>query len=997
MNHVSFRRVVSAVYVAATLCLIAAAPASALQIESFTTVATNPDGSVTTGAGAHPYELITDIHFDTKLDGSGNVVPVENLKDLRIDLPRGFVGDPSVAPACLIEKLQLNSCADESQVGVVGITQAVGFNFTNELTTPLYRITARPGAPAEFGFQVGYWVVRSKTFVRTGGDYGLSFRLRDIPEPTAILSTRINLWGVPSHPSHDVDRGAVCFNNPLLGKLCVVAGGRPSKAPARPFLTMPADCSAGPLVTHVTADSWQAPNDAQTATASSELPDGTPVGVTDCDRLTFPASLKAKPAQPQAAAPSPYVIDLDVAQNDNPTGLATPPLKKAEVALPEGTTINPSAATGLGACTPAQIALDSAADDSCPASSRIGDVTVTTPLLDDPMKGAIYLAKPHDNPTNSLMSIYLSIKGSGVLLKLPGSIALNDKTGQLTATFDNNPQLPFSNLHMEFRGGDRAPLANPATCGTKTTVAKLTSWSGQVTESTSTFDISADGQGAACPPAKFSPKLETGVTNPVAGASSPYTFRLTRDDTDAELASVQMTLPDGMLANVKDVTLCGEAQSAAGTCGADSLIGHVEVASGAGGSPFFLEGGRVYFTGPYRGAPFGLSIVVPVLAGPFDLGTVVVRAALSVDPATAAVTVTTDPLPTMLQGIPLKIRDLRLTIDRAGFMINPTSCAERTVNTTVGSTAGGSATVGNRFEVGECAALPLRPKLTMALEGPTKKGGNPTLKAHLTQQAEEANLRKAVVKLPKVVGFDIRNNKSVCMLDEMAKNACPAASRVGTASVRSVLHDALTGPVYLTENTRINPKTGKSAGGLPGLFLPVSAEGVTLNLKASTDIAEGRLITTFDDIPDAPIVSFDLSIDGGKGSILVLAKDLCETTPTAVMQADGQNGKIADGGLVASTPCTLRKLGQRLTSKRLTLKLGGVGSGKVTIKGSGLRTTTRTLKSASVASVTAPLTLKSQRAMRRGTVKRLAVQVRFEPKTGAAVTRRYTVRVKPKR
>lgn len=967
-------------------CLAAAVPASALQIQGFTSDATNRDGSVDTSAGSHPYDITTNIQFGTALDSSGFVIPAENLKDLRVDLPKGLIGDPSVAPACATDQEEVGNCPVESQVGDVTVTQALGFGFTADFLTPLYRLVARPGVPAEFGFEVGYWHVRAKTLVRTGGDYGLSFSLRDIPEPTAVLSTKITLWGVPADASHDADRGAVCAITAAFGTFCPVPGGASSKGTPRPFLTLPSACGTGPMVTTVTADSWQSPGDPQTVSYGSQLADGSPVGIDGCEKEAFHASLDARPAQQQALAPAPYVIDLDVPQNDNPTGLSTPPLKKAVVTLPEGTAVNPSSADGLGACAPTQIALDSAADDTCPDSSRIGDVTLTTPLLDSPMQGAIYLAKPHDNPSNSLLALYMSIKGSGALVKLAGSIDLDPKTGQLTATFDDNPQLPFSNLHMEFRGGDRAPLVNPSTCGTKTTTAQLTSWSGQVTTSTSTFDISGDGHGGPCPAHTFQPKLEAGATNPVAGASSPFSFRLTRDDADAEFSTVHTTLPVGMLANVKDVALCGDAQAGAGTCGDDSLIGHVDVASGAGGSPFFLQGGRVYFTGPYRGAPFGLSIVVPVVAGPFDLGTVVVRAAVSVDPKTAAVTVDTDPLPAILDGIPLKIRDLRLTIDRAGFMINPTNCTKQTINATIGSTAGDSATVGNGFQVGDCASLPLTPKLTMALSGGAsalKANGNPTFTAHLTQQPSEAHLRKAVVKLPKVLGFDIHNNKAVCTAAQADAGACPAASKVGDASVRSVLHGALSGPVYLIEHK----------GGLPGLFIPVAAEGVTLDLRASTAIEAGRLVETFDDIPDAPIQSFDLTIDGGTGGILVLAKDACTTTPTAVVQADGQNGKIADGTIVASAPCGLRKLSQAVTGNRVTLRLGGLGDGKVILKGSRIHTTSRTIKGASVASVTAPLTLEAQRLMRHHRLKRIAISVHFQPAGGSRVGRSFRLSV----
>jgi hypothetical protein len=903
---------------ALALCLSIAAPALAWEIKGLTVSATNADGSIETRAGAHPDELTIDLAFDTKVDGNGVMGPVENVKDLWVDLPRGLIGDPSVVGQCTQPELDVGGCPPDSQLGVVDIVQATGPpREVMIVRAGLFNLVPRSGAPAEFGFQSGVGAVVSRSSVRTGGDYGLSFNLRDLLQPTAVVATKITLWGTPADPSHDALRGSYCFIIPGFGEFCPGPGGASSGLLPRPFLTMPADCSAGPMVTTAWATSWQSPEDRQTRSYSSQLADGTPVGVTECERLVFDASLEARPeGQPNAGAPAPYVVDLDVPQNDNPDGLATPPLRKAEVTLPEGTTINPSAAAGLGACTSAQIALDSPARHTCPASSRIGDVTLHTPLLKEPMEGAVYLATPHDNPAATLVALYIAIEGSGVRVKLPGSVALDPQTGRLKATFDNNPQLPFSELKLRFRGGSRAPLANPSRCGTYTTHGEFTPWSSStpvVSEDSFAVDGNCDAAG------RFEPVLGAGLASPVAGGSSAFVMDLERPDGQQNLSGIEVSMPPGLLAKLAGVPLCGHSAAASGACDETSRVGKAIAAVGAGELPLWLpEPGKaptaVYLAGPYKGAPYSLVVKVPAQAGPFDLGTVVVRAALFIDPEDAQVRVVADPLPQILEGIPQRYRTVHVDIDRAGFIKAPTSCEEMPIGGRITSDTGTVANVGARFQVGDCAALRFTPKLSARLtgKGRTRLGAHPALKTVLTQPKGQAGIGRATVTLPKSLALDSRNTAGttrVCDYDASLKADCPANTVVGQArAVTPLLGKPLAGPVHLVQGIRFGP-TGNRQRTTPSLLVKLRGE-VAINLRARTTVRGGRLVTVFPKVPDAPISKFALRIDGGDDGILVVTRtpggSICARRQTAGVKLAGHNGRTASYPVRVKTPCRKR-------------------------------------------------------------------------------------------
>jgi hypothetical protein len=870
-------------------------------------VSADPSGTAFTQAGGHPYAISTAIMFNTftnPIPEKGPTWPIEPTKDVLVDLPPGLVGDPTATgdARCTLDQLANSEgtvakplCPPGAQVGETKIYIAGGFiNLMIGDPLPVFNMVPPADVPARFGFNVAGTVVTLDAALRSGGDYGLSVNVRDISQGLAIAGTELSFWGVPADPRHDPVRA--CAGQQAPGE-----GGPSCKTeqPRRAFLRLPTRCLPPGQGFETTArvDSWDDPGDFRAASFTTHLPPAFPFppsqwgaiqGTTGCDQVPFEPTFSGAPLDATAGAPSAFAFDLTLPQSDDPDQLGTADLKKAVVTLPLGLRVSPSSAKGLGACSPAQIALGSDAVPTCPGSAKIGTLRIDTPLLDDPLTGAVYLAAPHDNPFDSLLSLYLVAKGPGIVIKLPGKVETDLLTGQMTATFDDNPQLPFSNLHLEFKGGPRAPLVNPAQCGTYTTHAELTSWSGATAASDSNFTISEDGNGTPCGTSQFDPQLDAGVTSVKAGEHTSFSVRLTRTDEDQEISTLGVKTPTGLLAKVAGVPLCADAQAAAGTCGEGSRIGDVLTGSGAGSRPFYLPG-RVYLTDPYKGGPFGLSIVVPAIAGPFNLGNVVVRASIQVDKHTAQLRVVSDPLPTILEGITLQIRDVRVTIDRDDFMINPTSCLQKRVVASVTSTSGAQAAPDTRFQVGGCSRLKLAPRLSLTVgsKGHTRASGTTPLVAKLTQTPGQANLKSVGVTLPLTINAVLDTVENACTIAEYEAGNCESA-RTGTAvAVTPLLDDPLKGSVYFVKN-----KTGK---GLPNLVVALRGQ-VDFDLVGKIEIPGGKaLATKFNTVPDVPITSFTLRMEAGSHGAVGTARNLCtkkSRQAKAAIVFRGQNGAV---------------------------------------------------------------------------------------------------------
>ena len=884
-KRLSHRMWMRGAVLAATVAMVlaVAGPASAdFGIASFDGSVSNQDGSPFTQAGGHPFEATTDIDFTTQGPG---LPPVEMPKTIIVDLPPGLIGNPNAVPLCTRAQfadgsLSGGGCPPESQVGTSTLK-----TIFSPLTFPVYAMEPNPGQPARFMFRALIPPVFIDARVRTESDYGLTVTIRGVSEALPLIGTSLTFWGVPADPAHDAERQCPGFVSPCA-----------SHAQRKPFLTNPTSCS-GPVTTRMRADSWQDPGDFKTASFVTHDQNDVPIGATGCALERFGASMDVSPSVNSADSPSGLSVNLHVPQNDNPDGIATPHLKKAVVTLPEGVSVNPSAADGLGTCTTAQIGLGSADRPSCPDSSKIGKVQVITPLLKDPMDGSIYLAQQGSNPFNSLLAIYIVAERDGVILKLPGKVEPDPNTGQLKTTIDNAPELPFSDFNLTFSGGPRGVLATPAACGTFTSNAVLSPHNGGADVApSSSFAITNDCGGG------FNPSFLAGSTETAAGQATGFTLQVDRADGQQHLKSLSATLPPGLLANVGTVPLCDNAAAAAGTCDPASQVGTTNVASGAGSQPFNLPG-KVYLTGPYKGAPFGLSIVVPAVAGPFNLGTVVVRAAISVDPNDAHLTVVSDDLPSIIQGIPLRIRSIDVDINKQGFMTNPTSCAPMKVDGTINSIEGGSAAVSSPFQVGGCASLPFNPSVAAKLTGSLRKGGSPGLDVTLKSTSGQAHLRTVALTLPKVLGIPLGG--SACTQAQLAADSCPASSQYGTATASTpLLSGQLAGPVFL-----VSP----SGGGLPSLFTRLSGSGVTVNLTSKTEIKNGALKATFGSIPDVAINDFTLSLKSGSGALLKSSAAICSSSRLAAATLVGQNGTRVRKAVAVSASC--KKASKKSSSK----------------------------------------------------------------------------------
>jgi hypothetical protein len=880
---------------------------------------TMDDGSTVTQAGAHPYQYSIGMSFP--FNGTGQegsfFASGGGVRDISVTLPRGMVVDPTAVPTCTEAQLETlvqepgepvatASCPKASQVGTVTVaTSLIGPEVS---TTPLYNMVPPPGAPAELGFNA----LRAGIFVhlvgsvRSNGEYELSADAADLlSRPlNPVFGAEATLWGSPTDASHDTMRGA-CV---VVEDTCTL----PTRSDAA-FVTMPSSCRADPLVTEARADAWVEPGVFKERSDESVDLAGNPVGTQGCDQLDFEPTIKARPTTEKADAPSGLDFSLHIPQDEDFDDLASANLKDTRVTLPVGLSVNPAAADGLGSCTTGQIGMQSAqplrfdeAPNQCPNASKVGTLSVRTPLLGHDLPGAVYLAKPFDNPFGSLIALYLAVEDeeAGIVAKLAGEVRPDPKTGQLTAVFTDNPELPLEDVDLHFFDGPRGSLQTPPVCGSFTTTSVLTPWSepeGADATPADTFQVTQPQGGGSCPASEAAapnhPAFSAGTVTPAAGAFSPFVLRLSREDGSQRLGSVDVTLPRGLTGKLAGTPYCPEPQIAAATarsnpnegaveqaspsCPAASEVGTVSVAAGAGPTPLRVQG-RAYLAGPYKGAPLSMAIVTPAVAGPFDLGVVVVRSALYVDPSTAQITVRSDPIPTILQGVPLDLRSVSVDVGKPGFTLNPTSCDPTAVGGRVTSVLGQVAELADRFQVGGCSGLRFAPKLDLRLFGPTKRNGHPRFRATVTARPGEANIAGASVALPHSEFLEQSHINTICTRVQFAADACPDGSIYGHArAITPLLDQPLEGPVYLRSSS--NP--------LPDLVAALRGQ-VEIDLVGRIDSVHGGIRNTFQVVPDAPVSKFVLEMKGGRKGLLVNSRNLCRGKPSrATVNFVGQNGK----------------------------------------------------------------------------------------------------------
>jgi hypothetical protein len=918
--------------------LVLEGPVPAFGVENYEMTPEEEGGGLDTQAGSHPFQLTTTLMLNTQYVPVFNeyehailpeVQPLALTKDLRFNLPAGLVGNPTPLPKCSLYVFTEEGigqfglrCPDNTVVGVatpISTNPFLDQHVPFEQSEPIYSLQPSVGEPAKFGFLTLAGPVILDASVRTGGDYGVVITVPDITEGVALIGNQVTFWGVPADSRHDTSRGKNCLDK--LEASC------PVQEKAQPFLVMPTSC-AGSLHTSVEADSWSqigqfiAPKEYTFSDSEGE-----PVAEDGCNRLNFEPSISVAPDGQQGSTPTGLTVGVHVPQESslNPTGLAASTVKDTTVALPAGVAINPAGADGLSACGLAQVGLERGAEQECPESSKIGTVEVRTPLLPNPIDGAAYLAQQDANPFGSLIAMYIVAYDpvSGVRLKLAGEVKPDPVTGQLVSTFNETPPLPFEDLKLHFFGGSRAPLGTPALCGGYTTTASITPWSGNPpVDSSSEFRITSGPNGSPCAnPLPFDPSLTTGSLNIQAGAFTPFTMTMNREDGNQNLDAIELKMPPGLLGTLSSVKLCEEAQADAGTCGPESLIGETTVSVGLGGNPYTVKGGKVYITGPYDGAPYGLSIVNPAKAGPFNLGQVVVRAKIEVNPENAALTITSDAsgpyaIPQIIDGIPLQIKHVNVSVDRPDFTFNPTNCAPQEIGGSLTSSQGAVSTLHVPFQVTNCAVLKFKPIFSVSTSGKTSRAKGASLNVKLTYPkaafGTQANIGKVKVDLPKQLPSRLTTLQKACPDSVFNANpaACPVDSRIGTATATTpVLPVHLEGPAYFV-----------SHGGakFPELIVALSGEGVTVYLHGETFISkQGITSSTFRTIPDVPIGTFELHLPQGPDSALAANGNLCASKlimPTIFVGANGVSLKQSTP--ITATGCPKHKARPKHKAKR---------------------------------------------------------------------------------
>lgn len=885
----------------------------------------------TNQAGAHA-DLTTTLGFNT--DDLGQLSGA--AKESGLELPPGFVIDVADAPKCTVntfsrEEPYFNpaTCGIGSQIGTASLTLNLetlfGTPHLAKLIVPLYNLSTNPGEVARIGFYAAYFGVMGTITIRPG-DYGGTTSFKTIKN-NVLEGVSLTVWGVPSLPVHNPMRGLKClalFENHFGSGSCVhesppepavEVSGLASNVPPTPFFTNLAQCSGQPLQGTLFAVSWEAPEDSVTVPTSF----GT---MTGCNQVEFGPSITAAPDTTRADTPAGFTFDVKVPQEGlvSVNGLSSSDIENTLATLPAGVVINPGQAAGLAACQLSQDGIGVNGPPSCPSNSKVGEVEVESPLVVHPLKGSVYVLQ--SNPPELKLLVAPESPVEGIYVKFIGTVHLNATTGQLVTTFEKTPELPFNNLRLSFSGGAQAALATPTGCGTYQTTAGFGPWSGESEVLTSSnFAIESGTGGSACAsPLPFSPELIAGATTDQAGGFTDFSLLLQRPDDQQRVSSLQFKVPEGLLGMIAKVPLCPEPQASDGACSAASQIGHTVVEAGPGPYPLVIpQPGQppapIYLTGGYKGAPYGLSIVVPLHVGPFVLATQVVRAKIEVDPRTAQLTVTTDPLPTIIDGVPADLRTINAVIDRPQFMFNPTSCAPMSFGGTAISDEGAAAAISSHFQVGSCQSLKFKPDFTVSTSGKTSRADGASLDAKIVyptgalpdnQASSQSNIKSVKVDLPKQLPSRLTTLQKACPAATFEANpaSCPAASRVGEATaVTPVLPVALTGPAYFV-----------SYGGakFPELVVVLQGYGTTVDLHGETFISKtGITSSTFRNVPDVPITSFELKLPEGPYSALAANGNLCKSTLKMPTAFTAQNGAVIHG----STPITVTGCAKKKAKK----------------------------------------------------------------------------------
>ncbi|MGA8746208.1 MAG: hypothetical protein WB507_10130 [Solirubrobacterales bacterium] len=911
------------------LWLLPSASQADTPIETYSTLPS------TTQAGGHP-DMEINFAVKNRIDqASHNPCDCEDAKNTTVHFPPGTIGNPHAAPQCSLAEFSTNTCPIDSQIGVVEIGVTTPTGQIEHFVSAVYDLVPPPEVSGLAGFKIfslnGFSVPQFLLLSsRTGGDYGLDATAISIFHGSLPLhSYKQDIWGVPAEHSHDLLRlnaSELPSKEPtFLGRLCNASGElsttdpstivkpcftnfsapapHPSNSPLTPFFQNPTNCEA-PLGSSLEVLSY----DGGVTEAGSAWPQ-----MTGCDQLGFNPSLYAQPTSTDTDTPSGIEVDLSIPQPVSPTVPSPTELKATTVTLPAGFSINPGAADGKTACSEAEARFGTEEEAQCPEFSKVGTLTIDSSALPGPLPGSVYLGQPQ--PGNRYR-IFLVANGFAFHIKLAGTVTPNLETGQLTISFQNLPQTPLTAINMHLFGSERGLLATPTQCGTYPVRTTFTPWDETLGTQTSTqyFTISSGPNGTPCPGAQrpFGPGLQAASVGNTAAAHTPFSLRLTRDDGEQNLTALNITTPPGFTATLAGIPYCSDADLAAAaspdysglteeanpSCPAPSQIGTAVTGAGAGTHPLYVSG-KVYLAGPYKGAPLSLAVITPAVSGPYDLGDVVVRVAIHVNPETAQITAVSDPLPQIIEGIPLRLREVSIELNRPDFTLNPTKCDLFSVSAEVFGSEGAVAKPSSAFQVANCRALPFAPQLTLGVSGSTKHAGDPALHAVLTANPGEANISEVQVTLPHSEFLDNAHLQAPCTRVQYAAQQCPPSSVIGFAKAETpLLEKPLEGPVYL--------RSGGDGRKLPDIVAALNGR-IDINLVGHVESVPGRLRTTFSSVPDTPVSKFTLNLDGGSKGLLENGTNLCNQPLRASVDLAGQNGKTVKRLPVLQTACGKQK------------------------------------------------------------------------------------------
>jgi hypothetical protein len=921
--------------------LFGAERAAAIPIGGFNVVPSS------TQAGDHP-DLGTTIKVTNHVERQA---PPENFisqcacedpREIRIHMPAGVIGAPAATPRCTAAEFVTNNCPVDAQVGVAdnGISFFPGATVGS--ASPLFNVTPRPGEPGLLAFQVA--VFQTPVFLefapRTGDDYGLDVRVRGIGHVLPISSSKLILWGVPADPSHDrlrwpfrqppdvawfptgpppPDRpagsafcdadGVPATDDPATAvKVCSDSNynwdtnvPRPSASPPVPFLQVPTRCEGG-QTSSVEVLGYDGSHHSATRPFAE---------MTGCDEIGFNPSLSASPTTQEADAPSGLDVNLDVPQLQSPEVPAPSQIRETTVTLPEGFSFNANAVNGKTSCSDDDANFGTEVAAECPEAAKIGTLEIESAVLPGILPGAIYLGEP--KPGDRYRTILVA-DGFGVHIKLPGSIKPDPVNGRVVITFVDLPQTPLTSFRLHIFGSERGVLATPTQCGTYAVRSTFVPWNSVLPdqESTQFFTIESGPGGTPCPgPSRpFGPRAEVGASTNTAGAHADFHLLINRDDGNQELSDISVQMPPGFTASLRGVSYCPEAtisglstqlytgiaELGAPACPSSSQIGTTSATAGAGSRPVSLPG-RAFLAGPYKGGPLSIVIVTPAVTGPYDLGNVAVRSALRIDPTSARITAASDPLPRIIEGVPLRLRQVLISLNRPSFALNPTDCRRQSATTTLTGDGGGSATIGSHFQVANCWRLGYRPSLKLRIGGATKRRGHPALHASLKTRPGDANISMVAVTLPRNSQLDLAHVKAPCTRTQFASGTCPATSNLGRAVATSpLLDEPLVGPVHLVT----------SSNKLPDLVVSLHGQ-VDIQLRGRVDSRNSSLRTTFENLPDLPVSTFRLDLKGGRSGLIVNSEDYCAEPGRATVEMRGQNNRRVRSTPRLGSPCGKRK------------------------------------------------------------------------------------------